>query len=413
MHHEAPLVERKDPGKVRGATTTQGEVKDTTPMLSVLQVTPALDAGGVERTTIEVADAIARAGGLALVASRGGRLEGELAAVGGELAAMPMDTKNPFVMWRNAQRLADLARARGVRVIHARSRAPAWSAWLAAKWLKVPFVTTYHGVYNAKTALKRFYNSVMARGDLVIANSEFTRSHVIAEHKTPEDKVIAIPRGVDLNRFDPDKISLERLKAVRAQFGMDDADTRFVVIEPARLTRWKGQTVLLEAAAKVLAARPNSCVFVLAGDAQGRDGYRQELLDLAAARHIQDAVRIPGHLHDIPAAIAASDLAVFPSTDPEAFGRGAVEAQAMGTPVIVAAHGGLIETVRHEDTGLHTPVADADALATAILSLLDAGPEARRAMGLRGRARVKEHYSSDALKKATLAVYQSLLEARS
>lgn len=381
-------------------------------MLAVLQVTPALDAGGVERTTIEVADAITRAGGLALVASAGGRLEPELAAVGGELAPMPMDSKNPFIMWLNARRLAKLAKARGVRVIHARSRAPAWSALWAARKLGIPFVTTYHGVYNAKSGLKRFYNSVMAKGDVVIANSEYTRGHVIEEHKANPNVVVAIPRGADFSRFDPEKITLERLSAVRARYGLAPDDERFVVLLPARLTRWKGQTILIEAAAEVLAARPQSTVFVLAGDAQGREGFQRELEDLARARGVSDAVRIPGHVHDMPAALAAADIAVFPSTDPEAFGRAAVEAQAMGVPVIVAAHGGLSETVVDGVTGVHVPPSDPHALAVALLRLIDAGPEARRAMGVQGRARALAHYSVDALKQATLSVYARLLEAR-
>lgn len=381
-------------------------------MLAVLQVTPALETGGVERTTIEVAEAITQAGGLALVASRGGRLESDLMAAGGELAPMPMDSKNPFVMWMNAQRLVKLARARGVRLIHARSRAPAWSALWAARTLKIPFVTTYHGVYNARSSLKRFYNRVMARGDVVIANSDYTREHVIREHNADPNVVVTIPRGADFSRFDPDKITIERLKTVRAQFGLDDADERIVVLLPARLTRWKGQTVLIEAAADVLTQRPGSCVFVLAGDAQGRDGFRAELADLARARGVGDAVKIPGHVYDMPAALSACDIAVFPSTDPEAFGRGAVEAQAMGTPVVVTAHGGLKETVRDGDTGIHVPPHDAAALARAIIQLIDMGEDGRRAMGAAGRAHALARYSVDALKEATLAVYQRLLEAR-
>jgi glycosyltransferase involved in cell wall biosynthesis len=381
-------------------------------MLSVLQVTPALDAGGVERTTIEIAEAIIGAGGRALVASRGGRLESELLAAGGELAPMPVDSKNPFQMWLNGRRLAKLARARGVGLIHARSRAPAWSALWAARHLRIPFVTTYHGVYNAKSKLKRFYNSVMARGDLIIANSEYTRQHVIAEHKANPANVVAIPRGADLARFDPEKITLERLAKVRAQFSLTENDERFVVLLPARLTRWKGQTVFVEAAARVLEHRPNSAVFVMAGDPQGRDAFVRELSDLAGARGIAEAVRVPGHVTDMPAALCASDIAVFPSTDPEAFGRGAVEAQAMGVPVIVAAHGGLTETVIDGRTGLHVPPADPIALAEAIERLIEMGPEGRRAMGAQGRAHMQAHYSVDALKRATLAVYARLLERR-
>ena len=176
-------------------------------ILTVLQVTPELNAGGVERTTLEIAQAISRAGGLALIASAGGRLEPDLKATGGELIKLPAQSKNPLTLLANAWRIARIVKKRRVDVVHARSRAPAWSAWMGARLAGAPFVTTFHGIYNARSPLKRWYNSIMAKGDVVIANSEFTREHILSHYDVDPEKVIAIPRGADLNIFDPAKVS--------------------------------------------------------------------------------------------------------------------------------------------------------------------------------------------------------------
>jgi glycosyltransferase involved in cell wall biosynthesis len=382
-------------------------------MLSVLQVTPALESGGVERTTIEVAQALTRAGGKAYVASRGGRLAGELAEAGGVLAELPMDTKNPLTVAANAFRLAELVRQWDINIVHARSRAPAWSALWAARHLRVPFVTTYHGVYNARTGLKRWYNGVMARGDVVIANSEYTRAHILREHKVDPSRVVAIPRGVDLARFDPALVDPQRTAELRRGWGIEAGDRRPIVLLPGRLTRWKGQRVLIEAAGMLEQERRGRALYVLAGDAQGRHEYTQELEGVARDRGVAESVRIVGHVADMPAAFAAADLAVFPSTDPEAFGRGAVEAQAMGKPVIASDSGGYTETIEAGVSGLLTPPGDAGALAAAIAEVLDMPAEARVRMGEAGAARVRSRYSVAALQQGTLRVYARVLEARS
>jgi glycosyltransferase involved in cell wall biosynthesis len=381
-------------------------------MHNVLQVTPELNAGGVERTTIELADAISRAGGLALVASAGGRLESDLKAVGGELVRLPVNSKNPFRILANSGLLAKLAKARGVNIIHARSRAPAWSALWAARRLKLPFVTTYHGVYNAKSGLKRFYNSVMARGDLVIANSEFTRVHVLDQYALAPERVVAIPRGVDLEIFNPARIDPARIAQLRSSWGLDTNDPRLVVILPARLTRGKGQLVLIEAVARLSARYPRAVKLVFAGDAQGRSNYVNEMMTAISAGGLHDDVAVIGHLQHIAEGLAASDVAVFPSTDPEAFGRGAVEAQAMARPVLASRLGGLAETVLDGETGLLTPPASAAALADAIERLIAMGPEARAAMGEKGRAHVVGRYSKTLMQQATLGVYDRLLGAQ-
>ncbi len=376
------------------------------PATTILQVTPALDAGGVERTTLDVAAAIVAAGGRALVASRGGRLEGELAAQGGELVRLPVDARDPLSLWRNARALRALAVREGVSLIHARSRAPAWSALKAARDARLPLVTTYAGRYNAHSPAKRLYNSVMARGDLVIANSVFTRDHLLAEHpRTDPARVIAILRGVDLARFDPDAVDAERVAAARAAMGIGPDERRPVVLLAGRLTRWKGQALMIEALALAQAA----ALLVLAGDAQGRDGYREALRSLAAGRGVAERVRLVGHLGDMAAAYLACDLALAPSLEPEAFGRTAVEPQAMRRPVLAADHGAPRETVEEGVTGWRVAPGDPAAWAAALDRALAEPAEGRARMGEAGRTRAARLYSLTAMTDATLAAYGRVL----
>lgn len=356
-----------------------------------------------------MAEAIGRAGGLALVASAGGRLEPDLEAAGGELIRLPVQTKNPFTALANALKLARLIRERGVDIVHARSRAPAWSAFMAARMTGAPFVTTFHGVYNARSPFKRFYNSIMARGDVVIANSQYTREHILKFYDADPERVVAIPRGVDIDVFAREKVSDHDIAAMRASWGLAMEDARCVVIAPARLTRWKGQLVLIEAARIIEARRPGTIKVILAGDAQGRHGYVQDITSAIASAQLHEAVALVGHVGQMATAFAASDIAVFPVIEAEAFGRGAVEAQAMGVPVIAANLGGYAETVLEGDTGLLVPPGAAQALAGAIERMIDLGSEGRAAMGKRGRDRVRANYSKTALQSATLAVYQVLL----
>jgi glycosyltransferase involved in cell wall biosynthesis len=379
-------------------------------MLSVLQVTPELNAGGVERTTIEMAEAISRAGGLALVASAGGRLEPDLEAAGGKLVKLPVNSKNPLTALANAWRLMRLAKQHRVQIIHARSRAPAWSAFIAARLSDVPFVTTFHGIYSARSPLKRLYNSVMARGDVVIANSEYTRQHVLDRYGVAPERIVTIPRGVDLDVFNPDRISADDIAATRANWNVAPNDARCVVIAPARLTRWKGQLVLIEAVSMIEQRRPGALKVIIAGDAQGRASYADEVNAAIGRAQLRDVVAVVGHLRHINLAFAASNLAVFPVTEPEAFGRGAVEAQAMGVPVIATNLGGYTETVIEGETGFLTPPGAAQALAGAIERMLDLGPEKRASMGAYGRERVRQLYAKTALQTATMALYQRLLK---
>ncbi len=398
----------------------------------ILQVIPELSAGGAERTAIEMAEAITLAGGRALVVSEGGRLEDELAEAGGELIRFPAKTKNPFAILFNAARLARLIRSRGVSLVHARSRAPAWSALLAARRTRRCFVTTYHGIYNQKSRFKAWYNSVMARGDAVICNSQYTANLVRERHPEAAPKVGVIYRGVDLESFDPAAVSAERVRAVREQWGVPQG--KRVVLLPARLTRWKGQTVLIGAAAQLLERGEFAdVVFVLAGDEQGRSSFKAELEASIGEQGLRGRVFVPGHCDDMPAAFKAASFTVLPSIEAEAFGRSAVESQAMGCPVIASNIGAFPETVTPEpgllahaasvqagsDSGGQACAAgpgpwlfepgNATALCESLRYALAMDAHALEALRQRGIERVRREFSTRALQLQSLTVYDRLL----
>jgi glycosyltransferase involved in cell wall biosynthesis len=382
---------------------------------TVLQIIPELAAGGAERTTVDVAAGLVAAGARALVATEGGRLVGELQAKGGIWLDFPAATKNPLAMLANAPKLAALICAERVDVVHARSRAPAWVALAAARLTGRPFVTTYHGSYSGQSPPKLLYNSVMARGDVVIANSHYTADIIRHAHGFAAGKVRVIPRGTDFSAFTAADIDPGRVYALRTAWGVGPHQR--IILQAARLTGWKGQRVLVDAAHLLARQGARDIVVVLAGDAQGRDGYVQELEAQIAALGLTESVRRVGHVEDMPAAMLAAAVVAVPSTAPEAFGRVAVEAQAIGTPVVVTDLGAVAETVLappdvlpEARTGWRVPASDAAALAAAIQQALQLRPSARDALAQRARAHVQAHFSLAQMVERTLDVYTALLQ---
>ncbi len=367
----------------------------------ILQVLPSLVTGGVERGTIEIAQAIVEADGVAAVASAGGPLVSTLERAGARHFVLPLNTKNPVAIWRNAARLEALIRAEKITLVHARSRAPAWSAWIACQRTGTHFVTTYHGTYAENFPLKRQYNAVMARGEIVIAASRFIADTIRAQHGLPEDRIRVIPRGVDPAIFDPAAVVTDRLVRLARRWRLPDGAP--TVTLPGRLTSWKGQSVLLEAVARL--TRKDVCC-VLVGSDQGRTAYSARLMKEAAALGIADRVRLVGHCEDMPAAMMLSDVVVHASTRPEAFGRVVIEAQAMARPVIASDLGGPVETVQQGVTGWRVAPNDPQALATALDISLAMGTEERQALGARARASVP---TVRAMQEATLDVYEAVL----
>lgn len=370
----------------------------------VLQVLPALVTGGVERSTIDIAEALRRAGGTAVVASAGGPLERELARCGAIHVTLPLKSKNPVTLYRNIARLVAVIDRYGVELVHARSRAPAWSAYYAARRRGLPFVTTFHGTYNFKTALKKRYNAIMTRGDRVIANSAFIARHIRENYALDPARLRVVHRGIDLARFDATGVSAERVAALARHWGLPTG--RPVVLLPGRLTRWKGQALLIEAAALL---RDPDFVAVMVGSDQGRVGYRAELAALIRARGLEGRVLLLEQCDDMPAAYCLARVVVSASTDPEAFGRVVSEAQALGRPVVAADHGGAPEQILPGETGFLFPPGDAAGLAAALRRALALDAAAREALARLAPEHVRRHFSLEQMGEKTLAVYRELL----
>ncbi|MCF4167731.1 glycosyltransferase family 4 protein [Zavarzinia compransoris] len=373
----------------------------------VLQVLPALGAGGVERTAVDVAAGLTAAGVETFVASEGGRMVHDLERVGARHITLPLATKNPLRIRANARRLAEAIDAHGIELVHARSRAPAWSARMAARNAGLPFVTTYAGTYNENFPGKRRYNAIMASGDVVIANSHFIAEHVRERYPRAVNRLVTIPRGIDIDLFDPSRVSPERVIAVARNWRLPDGPR--VILMPGRLTRWKGQLFLLEALAK-LGRRDIVCFIV--GDDQGRRKYAREVEETVTRLDLGGVVRIVGHCRDMAAAYMLADVVVAPSLEPEAFGRIPVEGQAMGKPVVVTDHGGFRETVIPGETGLLVPPGDVDALARALGDALALDATARQALAGHARAHVADTWTVARMVRSTIVVYRGLMALR-
>lgn len=372
----------------------------------ILQVLPSLDTGGAERGTVDIAGAVQADGGTAIVASEGGPMENELKRIGALHLKMPLASKNPLVMHRNVSRLARAIESYGVDLVHARSRAPAWSARAAVRRTGRHFITTFHAPYNFSNALKKHYNAVMADGERVIAISEFIAKHVREHYKVDPTTLRVIHRGVDLARFDPDKVSAERMIQLSTRWRLPDGLP--LILMPGRLTRWKGQGVLLEAL-RHLRDLDYRCVLV--GSDQGRTAYRRELEALITRNGLAEKVSLLDECKDMPAAYMLSDVVVSASTDPEGFGRIVGEAQALGRPVVASDHGGAREQLVAERTGFLFPVGDAEALAASLRKALELSPEARARLHDEAIARVRQHFSKDQMCAKTIALYKEVLRA--
>ena len=369
---------------------------------TVLQVLPRLVTGGVERGTVDVAAALKAEGWTAIVASAGGPMVRELERAGAVHVTLPLASKNPLVIRANIERLASVIRRFEVDIVHARSRAPAWSARAAARRTGRHFVTTFHNAYGDGSVLKHRYNAVMASGERVIAISHFVGEHVAANYGVPPERLRVIPRGIDINRFDPGKVQPERMIALMKAWRLPESAP--LVLLPGRLTRWKGQLVLIDAIARL--NRPELHAVILGS---GNARYRRELETAVERTGAAGNFRFIEDSPDMAVAYMLADVVVSASTAPEGFGRVVVEAQAMGRPVIATAHGGALETVRPGETGLLVPPGDAAALAEALAATLDLDPATRLALARHQIAHAREHFSSALMTRRTLDVYEELV----
>ncbi len=400
------LVSSSIAGGVAGDLSGDRSAPEEPRPLTVLQIVPQMEMGGVERGTLEITEAITRIGGRALVATAGGRLLPRIIKAGGEVIAMNVDTKNPLNLWQNARLLARLIHDLQIDIVHPRSRAPAWSAYWATQRTGAHFVTTYHGAYREDFPLKRRYNAVMARGQPVIAVSDFIRRLIIERHQVAPERIVTIPRGADINVFSEETVGNERAIKLAEQWGLLD-DPRPVIMLPARLTRWKGGEDLIDAADRLRAMRGDDFLILLVGEDGGR-GFEAVLRKRIDKLGVGSIVHLAGGCTDMAAAYKLASVVVSPSIEPEAFGRAVVEAQSMGRPVIATGHGGAQETVAHGSTGWLYPPGDIARLTIELNKALNLDPSERAHMGMAARARIHSRYTVAAMQRATLNVYEEV-----
>lgn len=371
----------------------------------VLQVLPELGQGGVELGTIEIASELQKRGIENYVASEGGRMEYNLERIKVKHFTLPLKTKNIFKMYLNSLRLARIIKKYGITIVHARSRAPAWSAYWAAKRCGVHFVTTFHGTYGlGPWGIKKFYNKIMTYGERVIAISNHIKQHILKNYKTDESKIRLIHRCVNMENFNVETTSAERM--IKYLEDNNIPEDKPIVTLIGRLTNWKGQKLLIEA----LHLIDNEDFFcVIIGDDQGRKKYSSELRKMIANYNMTDRFLFIRNVKDIPAAMMVSDVVLSTSIEPEAFGRIAIEGQAMGRVVVASNIGGSVETVIDGVTGRLYESTSAKALAEAIDWALHLSTDEREKIGAAGIKNVKEHFTKQIMCDKTIEVYKELI----
>jgi len=370
---------------------------------TLLQVLPRLHSGGVERGTVEIARAAKKAGFDSLVASSGGYMETEIRRAGAGHFTLPLKSKNPFTIWKNIARLEELIRREKVDIVHARSRAPAWSSYFAAKRTGVHFITTFHGLYSVQNALKKKYNAVMAKGEKIIAISHFVKDHIMENYGVDEEKIRVIHRGVDFHHFTSENMNPERKIKLISKCSLPD-DMPIICL-PARISRWKGQKFLLESL-KLLPHRNFFCIFV--GDDSQHGGFAAELRKAISQMGLKENCRLVGNILDMPALYMLSSIVISASIRPEAFGRVAVEGMAMGRPVIATNIGASRETIKDGETGwLVAP--EPEAMAEKIEEVLAMDRNGLEKIGTAAMQHARTHFASDDMYRKTIELYREIL----
>lgn len=375
----------------------------------VLQVLPELEMGGVELGTVEIASALQEHGIKNFVASQGGRLTRELSKLKVKHLTLPLKSKNIFKMRKNADALAEFIKKNGINIVHARSRAPAWSAYWAAQKTGVHFMTTFHGTYGlGPWGIKKIYNKIMTYGERVIVISNHIKNHILKNYKkTDESKLRLIHRCVDIDKFNPAKVSQERIiKAVKEYNIPDD---RPVLTLIGRVTRWKGQHLLVEALSKM---KNTNCYCVIAGDAQGRVNYVDEIKELAKKLGVGNRIGFYGKVLDPQALMQVSTVVLSTAIEPEAFGRISIEGQAMGKIVVASNIGGSLDTIEDGITGKLYQSDSAQALADALDWALNLDEAAKAKIAKTAAKNVKDNFTKQIMCDKTIAVYRELIEEK-
>ena len=379
--------------------------KINTKKIAVMQVLPHLNSGGLVSGAVEVARELNNNNFKSVVVSSGGYKENELLRYNSLLEILPVHSKNIFSILQNKKKIIELAIKHNISLIHARSRAPAWSAYWAAKELNLPFVTTFHGTYGTNSLFKKKYNSIMLKGDAIIAISKFIKKHIEDEYNLKRN-VHIIARGVNVDIFSPKKVTSARLVNAAKKIKMESDDK--IVLLPGRLTNWKGHKLAIQAISKL---KIENFKLVIIGDVQGRDNYKNELIKLASSLKVGNRVIFIDHTRDLPAYLMLSDLVLSCSTKPEAFGRTVLEAQAMGRPVIAFNHGGSIELIKDNQNGTLCKVADINDLVRNIEKNLNLSPYKRKVLANKSTANVRKKYLTSFMSEKTLKLYKKLIKS--
>lgn len=373
----------------------------------VLQVLPELDTGGVERGTIEIATELQKRGIKNFVASQGGRLVHELDKLKIPHLTLPLKTKNIFKMRKNAKLLEDFIRKNNINIVHARSRAPAWSAYWAAKKANVHFMTTFHGTYGlGPWGIKKIYNKVMTFGERVIAISNHIKNHMLKNYKVDESKIRLIHRCADVEIFSPKAVTQARMIGKLREYKI--REDKPVILLPGRVTRWKGQHILIEA---LHLMKNQNYYCIIAGDSQGRQKYVDYLEGLVRKYKLQGKVGFFGRYSDAPALMMVSNVVLSTAIEPEAFGRISIEGQAMGKIVVASNIGGSTETIIDGVTGKLYQYDNPQELANALDWALGLSEEEVGKISKAAIKNVKENFTKQIMCDKTIEVYEELVNS--
>ena len=383
-----------------------------TSKIKVLQVIPKLGYGGAETGCYDIAHYLAEKDCDSFIATSGGDLLKFVKKKKVKVFRLPVHSKNPILIIFNTIILSILILFNNINIVHARSRAPAWSSYLACLITRRNFVTTFHGTYNFKNNFKKFYNSVMLRSKLTIAGSNFIFNHIndnYEDYLEKKKKLRVIFRGINLDYYNPKNISI--LKQDKMKKDWELIPNAFIILMPGRLSYWKGQEKLIEAL-NILIEDYNISNFqaVILGSDQGRKVYKKKLINLVQRYRLGQKIKFIDHCQDMPLAYSLADVIVSASIEPEAFGRVSVEAQAMGKPIIASNLGGSKETILKEKSGFLYKHDDARQLAKNLNTVIELDQDTLKSIGNEGRKNVSKKFDVEAMCDSTLREYKKLLD---
>jgi len=380
--------------------------------IKVLQVIPSLGFGGAETGCYDLAHYLSEKGCTSYIATSGGKLLKFVKKNKVKIFRLPVQSKNPLLIIFNTIILSLLILINNINIVHARSRAPAWSCYFACLITRRNFITTFHGTYNFTSNLKKFYNSIMLRSKLTIAGSNFIFNHINANYDkylSRKKKLRVIFRGININYFSKKNISILKQEKIKKEWEL--LPNKFIILMPGRLTYWKGQEKFIEAL-NILVEDYNNFNFqaVVLGSDQGRKVYKKKLINLVQRYRLGQKIKFIEHCKEMPLAYSLADVVVSASIEPEAFGRVSVEAQAMGKPIIASDLGGSKETILKGKSGFLYKHDDPRQLAKALNSVIELDQDALNSIGNEGRKNVTKKFDVEAMCDSTLREYKKLLD---